>query len=64
MKVPPGNTDPEMISREQLAARWVISVQSIKRWEADGVLTPVRLGPRLIRYRFTQIRQIEEDGRM
>jgi hypothetical protein len=56
---PPCEPPPELVTREQLAARWVVSVQTIKRMEAEGILTPVRIGPRLVRYRFAQVLKIE-----
>jgi hypothetical protein len=39
------------ISREALAERWDVHVETIKRDERDGRLQPIRIGDRRIRYR-------------
>ena len=53
-------TKPELISRNQLAKRWSVSKETIKRREREGLLSPVRFNQRLIRYRLDDILAIEQ----
>ncbi|MGK0185689.1 MAG: DNA-binding XRE family transcriptional regulator [Verrucomicrobiales bacterium] len=53
-------TKPELISRDQLAKRWSVSKETIKRREREGLLSPVRFNQRLIRYRLDDILAIEQ----
>lgn len=50
-----------LVSRKQLAARWSTSVETIKRRERSGVLSPLILGG-LVRYALTQIEEIERQA--
>ncbi len=54
-------TKPELISRNQLAERWSVSKETIKRREREGLLTPVRFNQRLLRYRLEDILAIEQE---
>lgn len=49
-----------MISRAQLAKRWGVSKETIKRRENEGLLQPIRFNQRLLRYRLEDILAIEE----
>ncbi len=49
----------ELISRDQLAKRWGVSKETIKRREREGLLTPLRFNQRLLRYRMEDIVEIE-----
>ncbi|MGK0186686.1 MAG: DNA-binding XRE family transcriptional regulator [Verrucomicrobiales bacterium] len=53
-------TKPELISRDQLAKRWSVSKETIKRREREGLLSPLRFNQRLIRYRLDDILAIEQ----
>ena len=55
-----GSTVPEFISRDQLAKRWSVSKETIKRREREGLLTPIRFNQRLLRYRLDDILAIEQ----
>ncbi|MGB2011478.1 MAG: hypothetical protein ACPIG6_09870 [Akkermansiaceae bacterium] len=48
-----------MIDRKQLAARWKISIPTLKRMEARGELQPVAISERIIRYNLAAIERIE-----
>jgi hypothetical protein len=48
----------QMLSRRQLAARWAVSKETLKRREKAGVLPILKLG-KVIRYRLADIEQIE-----
>lgn len=55
-----GSTVPEFISRDQLAKRWNVSKETIKRREREGLLNPIRFNQRLLRYRLRDIVEIEQ----
>jgi hypothetical protein len=48
-----------LIDRKKLASRWECSIMTIKRREVDGMLTPVNLMGRIVRYRLSDIEAIE-----
>lgn len=50
----------ELISRDQLAKRWGVSKETIKRREREGLLNPVRFNQRLLRYRMEDIVEVEK----
>ncbi len=50
----------ELISRDQLAKRWSISKETIKRREREGLLNPIRFNQRLLRYRLEDIVAVEQ----
>jgi len=60
---PKMNPNPEnLLSRRQVAKRWGVSGATVRRREKSGMLHPIVLGPRLIRYRLSEIEAIERDG--
>ena len=54
-KIHPANP---MLTRRDLAARWVVSQETLKRREKDGILPCLKLG-RGVRYRLEDIERIE-----
>jgi hypothetical protein len=50
------------VTRSELARRWKVSVETLKRRERAKILRPVRLEGRVIRYRMSDILRIEEEG--
>jgi len=50
-----------MISRKGLAARWELSVPTLKRRELAGTLPYLKLG-RAVRYRLSDIERIEREA--
>jgi len=55
-------TEDTLLTRRDLAARWKVSIQTLKRRERAGILRPVRLDGRIIRYRMRDVVRIEQDG--
>lgn len=51
-----------LISRKELAERFNLSIKTLKRREKAGLLRPLTLGPRTVRYRLSDILAIEEDA--
>ena len=49
-----------LVSRRQIADRWSTSVETIKRRQKQGVLTPIYLSARQVRYRLSEIIGVEE----
>lgn len=54
--------DDGLLTRLELARRWKVSIETLKRRERARILRPVRLDGRIIRYRLSDIRRIEEEG--
>lgn len=59
----PPPSDDDLLSPAQVARDTGMSVNTIKRWIADGTLTGVRLGPRVLRVRRGDLRAIERPAR-
>jgi hypothetical protein len=51
-----------LLTRSELARRWKVSVETLKRRERAKILRPVRLEGRVIRYRMSDVLRIEEEG--
>jgi hypothetical protein len=49
-----------LFSRRQVANRWSTSIETVKRRQKQGLLTPIYLSKRQVRYRLSQIIGIEE----
>jgi CHAD domain-containing protein len=54
---PPKNRP--FLRRDQLAARWICSLETIKRYEKRGILHPVKIAARMLRYRMEEIEALE-----
>ena len=50
-----------LLSRKQLATRWQVSKETIKRREKDGVLPVLKLG-RDARYRLSDVLRLEREA--
>ena len=53
--------DDKLLTRLELARRWKVSIETLKRRERARILRPVRLDGRVIRYRVSDVLQIEEE---
>jgi predicted DNA-binding transcriptional regulator AlpA len=42
---------PLLLTRDEVAAWASVSVRAVQDWERRGILQPVRLGPRTVRFR-------------
>jgi hypothetical protein len=51
-----------LLTRSELAKRWKVSIETLKRRERAKILRPVRLDGRVIRYRMSDVLRIEEEG--
>ena len=56
----PTNPASQLISRRQLAGRWGCCVESIKRRQRAGLLHPVYLSSRMVRYSLQNIEEVEQ----
>lgn len=45
----------DLLTRLETANQLKVSTESCKRWEKLGYLTPIRTGPKLVRYRRSQV---------
>ena len=54
--------DDKLLTRVELARRWKVSIETLKRRERTKILRPVRLDGRIIRYRMSDVLRIEEQG--
>ncbi len=50
-----------LLSRKQLATRWQVSKETIKRREKDGTLKVLKLG-RDARYRISDVLRLEQEA--
>ncbi len=48
-----------LIDRENLAARWCCSIETVKRIERRGLLKRVQLCERMVRYRLSDVLKLE-----
>jgi hypothetical protein len=55
-------TEDKLLTRREVAARWKVSIETVKRREQARILRPVRLEGRIVRYRMSEVAWIEEDG--
>jgi hypothetical protein len=51
-----------MLTRQDLAKRWRVSVETLKRRERIKLLRPVRLEGRVVRYKLSDVLRIENDA--
>jgi hypothetical protein len=55
-------TEDTLLTRRELADRWRVSIETLKRRERTKILRPVRLEGRIIRYRMSDVLRIEDEG--
>jgi len=51
-----------LLSRKDVARRWGCHIETVKRWEADGRLKAIKIGGKFLRYRLSDIEQLELEG--
>ena len=49
----------EFLSRRELAARWGVSIETIKRRERAGILKPMHFSGRLVRHKLADVLRAE-----
>ena len=52
-------TTEQFLSRKQLQRRWSCCIETIKRRQRAGVLTPIYLSARMVRYALRNIEEVE-----
>jgi hypothetical protein len=57
-----GPTVEMLLTRRELADRWKVSIETVKRRERAKMLRPMRLDGRIIRYRMSDVVRIEQEG--
>jgi hypothetical protein len=55
-------TEDALLTRRELAERWKVSIETVKRRERVKMLRPMRLDGRVVRYRMSDILRIEQEG--
>jgi DNA-binding transcriptional regulator YhcF (GntR family) len=55
-------TEERLLTRRELAQRWKVSIETVKRRERVRMLRPMRLDGRVIRYRMSDVIRIEQEG--
>ena len=55
-------TEDTLLTRREVAARWKVSIETVKRREQARILRRVRLEGRIVRYRMSDVVRIEEEG--
>ena len=55
-------TEDSLLTRRELANRWKVSVETLKRRERASILRPIRLDGRIVRYRMSGVVKIEQEG--
>jgi hypothetical protein len=50
----------QLLSRKGVAERWQTSVETVKRREKAGLITPIRFNQRLLRYKLSDIAAFEQ----
>jgi len=51
-----------LLSRKQIADRWSVSLETIKRREAAGMLRPLHFSARQVRYRLSDVVSVEQSA--
>jgi hypothetical protein len=59
--VPHADTEV-LLSRKQVANRWSVCTETVKRKERAGLLSPVRFNQRLTRYRLSDVITLEQEA--
>jgi hypothetical protein len=52
----------ETLTRKELAMRWQVSVGTVKRREKSRLIRPLRLKGRIIRFRLSDVLQVEQES--
>jgi len=54
--------EDSLSTRRELARRWKVSIETLKRRERTKILRPMRLDGRIVRYRMSDVVRIEQEG--
>lgn len=53
---------PVFITRSELCQRWKLSSMTLRRKEKSGDITPIKLSPKTVMYRMSEIEKIEKES--
>jgi hypothetical protein len=59
--VQPQDRSVQLVTRRELADRWKLSIETLKRRERSGILPCLKLG-RGVRYRLSDVENLEADA--
>jgi hypothetical protein len=54
----------QLVSRQQVKEMAGCCIETIKRWEKRGILQPIKMSPRMVRYDLAQVQQAFADARV
>ena len=54
--------EASLLTRRELACRWKVSIETLKRRERTMILRPMRLDGRIVGYRMSDVVRIEQEG--
>jgi hypothetical protein len=54
--------EDSLLTRRELARRWKVSIETLKRQERTKILRPMRLDGRIVRYRMSDVVRVEQEG--
>ena len=54
--------EDSLLTSRELARRWKVSIETLKRRERTKILRPMRLDGRIVRYRMSEVVRIEQEG--
>ena len=54
--------EDSLLTRRELARRWKVSVETLKRRERVKILRPIRLDGRIVRYLMSDVVRTEQQG--
>jgi hypothetical protein len=53
-------TEERFLSRQELAKRWGVGMWTVINREREGIITPIRFNPLCVRYKLSEIEQLEQ----
>jgi hypothetical protein len=54
--------EDSLLTSSELARRWKVSIETLKRRERTKILRPMGLDGRIVRYRMSDVVRIEQEG--
>lgn len=55
-------SEDRLLTRDEVATRWGCCRETVRRKELLGILTPVRIGPRFVRYHLSEVLKREAEA--
>ncbi len=54
--------EERLLTRQELSLRWSCGLSTLKRFEKRGVLKPIVLGSKVVRYKLSDVVRTEQEG--